>query len=307
MLSSLSPREATEILIEKARPRARGGGDNLSLVVKLEPLGPERPHGYGAAAGHGAAGFCACGPPPSALCCSAPRSAPRRRRGSWPLAARCRRSARGGPSAPACPAAAGALPMPAGGARRTGPGRRRAWLPSPAAPGARGPAGPPAHGRELGRLRCCFAALRSSISFGARRRGAGARRRPARAPAGAGRRASALCALAWPVEAVVDREPLRGRPSARARSGLRRRRARRRMRARSGPGRQRGPTPWTSRRFGRTGIGFMSGGCRPCGAPGEEFRRLHLAEARHGARELVGQRPLGVQRLRRAPRPTGSA
>ena len=39
MLSSLSPREASEFLIEKARSRARGGGDNLSLViVKLEPL-----------------------------------------------------------------------------------------------------------------------------------------------------------------------------------------------------------------------------------------------------------------------------
>ena len=40
ILSSLSAREATEFLIEKARSRAQGGGDNLSLVVvKLEPLG----------------------------------------------------------------------------------------------------------------------------------------------------------------------------------------------------------------------------------------------------------------------------
>jgi serine/threonine protein phosphatase PrpC len=39
VLASLSPREASEFLIEKARSRARGGGDNLSLViVKLEPL-----------------------------------------------------------------------------------------------------------------------------------------------------------------------------------------------------------------------------------------------------------------------------
>lgn len=38
-LSMLSPREATEFLIQKARSRARGGGDNLSMViVKLEPL-----------------------------------------------------------------------------------------------------------------------------------------------------------------------------------------------------------------------------------------------------------------------------
>ncbi|MHB1200561.1 MAG: PP2C family protein-serine/threonine phosphatase [Polaromonas sp.] len=38
-LSMLSPREATEFLVQKARSRARGGGDNLSLViVKLEPL-----------------------------------------------------------------------------------------------------------------------------------------------------------------------------------------------------------------------------------------------------------------------------
>jgi len=39
VLSSLSAREASEFLIEKARMRANGGGDNLSLViVKLEPL-----------------------------------------------------------------------------------------------------------------------------------------------------------------------------------------------------------------------------------------------------------------------------
>lgn len=39
VLSTLSAREATEFLIEKARSRARGGGDNLSLIiVKLEPL-----------------------------------------------------------------------------------------------------------------------------------------------------------------------------------------------------------------------------------------------------------------------------
>ena len=38
-MSMLSPREATEFLIQKARTRARGGGDNLSLViVKLEAL-----------------------------------------------------------------------------------------------------------------------------------------------------------------------------------------------------------------------------------------------------------------------------
>ena len=38
-LSMLSPREASEFLIQKARSRARGGGDNLSLaIVKLEPL-----------------------------------------------------------------------------------------------------------------------------------------------------------------------------------------------------------------------------------------------------------------------------
>jgi serine/threonine protein phosphatase PrpC len=39
VLSSLSAREASEFLIEKARSRGRGGGDNLSLaIVKLEPL-----------------------------------------------------------------------------------------------------------------------------------------------------------------------------------------------------------------------------------------------------------------------------
>jgi len=40
VLSTLSAREASEFLIEKARSRARGGGDNLSIVVvKLEALG----------------------------------------------------------------------------------------------------------------------------------------------------------------------------------------------------------------------------------------------------------------------------
>jgi PPM family protein phosphatase len=40
VLSTLSAREASEFLIEKARDRARGTGDNLSLViVKVEPLG----------------------------------------------------------------------------------------------------------------------------------------------------------------------------------------------------------------------------------------------------------------------------
>jgi serine/threonine protein phosphatase PrpC len=39
VLSNLSAREATEFLIEKARSRGHGGGDNLSLVVvKLESL-----------------------------------------------------------------------------------------------------------------------------------------------------------------------------------------------------------------------------------------------------------------------------
>ena len=41
VLSTLSAREATEFLIEKARARAQGAGDNLSLViVKVEPLHP---------------------------------------------------------------------------------------------------------------------------------------------------------------------------------------------------------------------------------------------------------------------------
>ena len=40
VLAGLGPREASEFLIEKARTRANGGGDNLSLVVvKIEALG----------------------------------------------------------------------------------------------------------------------------------------------------------------------------------------------------------------------------------------------------------------------------
>lgn len=39
VVESLTPREATEFLIEKARSRGRGGGDNLSLaIVKIEAL-----------------------------------------------------------------------------------------------------------------------------------------------------------------------------------------------------------------------------------------------------------------------------
>ena len=39
ILNALSPREACEMLVSKARQRARGGGDNLSLaVVRLDPL-----------------------------------------------------------------------------------------------------------------------------------------------------------------------------------------------------------------------------------------------------------------------------
>jgi serine/threonine protein phosphatase PrpC len=39
ILKALTPRQATEFMIDKARSRARGRGDNLSLIViKLEPL-----------------------------------------------------------------------------------------------------------------------------------------------------------------------------------------------------------------------------------------------------------------------------
>ena len=39
VVNALTPREATEFLIEKARERACGGGDNLSLaIVKIETL-----------------------------------------------------------------------------------------------------------------------------------------------------------------------------------------------------------------------------------------------------------------------------
>jgi serine/threonine protein phosphatase PrpC len=40
VVANLTARESTEFLIDKARSRGHGGGDNLSLVVvKLEPLG----------------------------------------------------------------------------------------------------------------------------------------------------------------------------------------------------------------------------------------------------------------------------
>ncbi|MDO5626462.1 MAG: protein phosphatase 2C domain-containing protein [Pseudomonadota bacterium] len=44
VLSSLPPREASEFLVEKARSRAMGGGDNLSLaIVKMEALASNKP------------------------------------------------------------------------------------------------------------------------------------------------------------------------------------------------------------------------------------------------------------------------
>ena len=43
VVEALTPREATEFLIEKARSRAHGGGDNLSIViVKIEAPLPEK-------------------------------------------------------------------------------------------------------------------------------------------------------------------------------------------------------------------------------------------------------------------------
>ncbi len=40
IVHTLPPREASEMLVSKARQRARGGGDNLSLaLVRIEPLG----------------------------------------------------------------------------------------------------------------------------------------------------------------------------------------------------------------------------------------------------------------------------
>jgi len=43
VLHSLPPRDASQFLVEKARARAMGGGDNLSLaIVRLEPLAPDK-------------------------------------------------------------------------------------------------------------------------------------------------------------------------------------------------------------------------------------------------------------------------
>ena len=39
ILHALPPREASEMLVTKARQRARSGGDNLSLaLVRIDPL-----------------------------------------------------------------------------------------------------------------------------------------------------------------------------------------------------------------------------------------------------------------------------
>ena len=39
ILSVLPPREASEMMVNKARQRARGGGDNLSLaILRVDPL-----------------------------------------------------------------------------------------------------------------------------------------------------------------------------------------------------------------------------------------------------------------------------
>ncbi|MGD9836075.1 MAG: serine/threonine-protein phosphatase, partial [Piscinibacter sp.] len=39
IVHALPPREASEMLVNKARQRARGGGDNLSLaLIRVDPL-----------------------------------------------------------------------------------------------------------------------------------------------------------------------------------------------------------------------------------------------------------------------------
>jgi serine/threonine protein phosphatase PrpC len=44
VVGTLSPREASELLVSKARERAGGSGDNLSLaIVRVEPLEVSRP------------------------------------------------------------------------------------------------------------------------------------------------------------------------------------------------------------------------------------------------------------------------
>lgn len=44
VVHSLPPREASEFLLDKARTRAMGGGDNLALaIVKVEPLADNKP------------------------------------------------------------------------------------------------------------------------------------------------------------------------------------------------------------------------------------------------------------------------
>ena len=44
IVHALPPREASEMLVTKARQRARGGGDNLSVALaRIDPLRPERP------------------------------------------------------------------------------------------------------------------------------------------------------------------------------------------------------------------------------------------------------------------------
>jgi len=44
VLHAQTPRQASQFLVETARARARGAGDNLSLaIVKVEPLAPEKP------------------------------------------------------------------------------------------------------------------------------------------------------------------------------------------------------------------------------------------------------------------------
>ena len=307
IVHTLPPREASEMLISKARQRARGGGDNLSLALvridrRAERTGlgrtlrcatpavrdrlPRRPL---AGSGSGAAGLpcgLAFGQAPFARARARPQPLPRA--GVAPPA-RARR--------PAAARRAWALRTVCGPRRRV------------AAAAADARRGGGSRGGSSGADAWCAAAPRCSrcLRFDGRTPLGGAPlalgvvefavRALAAVPAPSRRRRLHV------VDAVGDGEALLARASSSCGE------ARRSAPARSAAMRARSSSPassasvqaGTARRAASRRIGAASGerGVDLAPLQRQELGRLHLVQARHGARKLVRQRPLGVQPLRR--------
>ena len=313
ILHALPPREASEMLVSKARQRARGGGDNLSLACCASTRWPDagalsaparwrRPPRWPPTAPAAASTSC------RARCVRHCAALPRCRCAAASLARRCCAAARAAAAAASsarlgalartrrCGRAAWRRPTPP---RRPVPTRRAA----PAAGAARAPrpAWRCARRAAFARRRPCAGPRRASSS---RMRAAAPAPRGAAACASARQPETAKRLLAVGLGLLVarfDRRALalrsaRARPASCRLGGVRRRRPA----TAASQARADGHASASGR--------LMSARCPPRAASSARYSaRLHLLQARHRARKLVRQRAFGVEHLGRRPRPTGSA